>query len=95
MTAEEIARRQSCQHRGAAWLRARGKKAGAASARKRLRKIARAADQFPDKTRAFIAGYVRGYRAAYKRHYEYWRKRSWWERGRRPRDLHAKGGSDA
>jgi hypothetical protein len=33
------------------------------------------AARFGSKTEAYIRGYDRGYRAAYKRHYEYWRLR--------------------
>jgi hypothetical protein len=85
MTAAELKVRQSCRHKGEAWLRERGKKAGRRSAQERLRKIAREVEgKTGSRSRAFILGYERGYRAAYKRHYDYWRKRSWWERGPRP-----------
>lgn len=63
--------RQSCRHLGKEFLRARGLRAGRASARARLRRIAVSANCLPSKARAFIAGYNRGYRAAYKRHYEH------------------------
>lgn len=75
MTQAELKQRQSCRHRGAEWLRERGQRAGKASARKRRQRIAVEARHMSNKTAAFIAGYERGYRAAYKRHYEYWRKR--------------------
>jgi hypothetical protein len=75
---DELRERQSNRHKGADWLRARGLRAGRASAKARLRRIAlrmvclKGRDA---KARAFILGYERGYRAAYKRHFEYWRKR--------------------
>lgn len=79
MTSAELKRRQSNRDKGAAWLRARGLRAGRASGLARLRKCA---DRFgvssTKEARAFIVGYDRGYRAAYKRHYDYWRKRQAW-----------------
>lgn len=75
MTEREKRERQSCRHKGVDWMRWRGLRAGRASAQARLRRIALEADRYTSKTRAFIEGYEQGYRAAYKRHYEYWRKR--------------------
>ena len=66
--------------KGEAWLCNRARRAGRASALARLRRVAERANTFPSKARAYVAGYDCGYRAAYKRHYEYWRRRLAFER---------------
>lgn len=75
MTPTELKARQSCQHMGLEWLRARARTAGNASGRSRRRRVARRAQRCHSKTEAYLRGYARGYSAAYKRHWEYWRVR--------------------
>lgn len=72
---DEAKHRKACRHKGQAWLHLRGRRAGLESGRVRLAKVSARAEFLPSKTRAYLVGYIRGYRAAYKRHYEYWQRR--------------------
>ncbi len=67
MSPDELRERQSNRHKGKAWLRARGLKAGRASGIARFKRIALKAYRYATKGHALMAGYEMGYRAAYKR----------------------------